>query len=98
MALALCSGTGDVARSIRMLDNGWEVAIRTKKGGTLVLTGVRTLALRDTTGKAEKIITADNAHEHKDLLLAFCQQLAQSKATLVLPSWLQRIYDDYKTL
>ena len=105
LANSLFSGNGDVSLpNMKQLDMWWATALRNKKDGKVSFVaddewhdGVMSLKLYDEKWK-EVIVTPDNAHENKKLLVLFCQQVAKSWADVTFNSWLQRIYDNYKTV
>ncbi len=105
LANNLFSGRGNITLpNIKQLDMGWATALHKKSNGTVSFEadneghdGVMSLKLYDEKGQ-EVIVTPENAHEHKALLVGFCKEVSKSWATVKFNSWLQRIYDNYKTM
>ena len=102
---SLFSGTGNInLPNIKQIDMWWAVELHKKKWGLVSLEGdgewhewVQSILLYDLKGN-EIIVNADNAHEHKELLVPFFNEIYKSKANVKFNSRLERLYNNYISL
>lgn len=102
---AIFSGTWSVSLpNVKQIDMWWAVELHKKKDWQVLLAwdyewheGVQSVLLYDAKWN-EVIVNADNAHEYKDLLVQFFNEVYKSKAKVIFSSRLERLYNNYVSL